>query len=1058
MRSRKSITLGLALFGALALAACTEENIVELPQDEKQIEVTASPQTAPLEIGQTVQIVASVKNTSNQQVTYTSNNNSIATVSASGLVTAVGAGTTTITVASVEDPNAKTGVTIVVSAPPPPPEVNITLQPEQLELEVGDVVQLVATVTGSENPNATCISSDTNVATIAQDCTTLEAKGAGTAVITATAAADNTKKATATIKVTLPPPPPEPSIAIESIVYPITLVAVNPNNVSGNIIVNLELDIPQGSGVERVELLLGDRVVASQSFSSAAQVDGALEEGAAHWSPHVATHAFCTVANGTGDAAFCSYVGEPRNPNGEVILSARAIKTGGEVAAQVDQVLTLNNTDIFYAVADVIPFYSESVGGWAINSNNGRRYHEGSVGVDLFFVNFSGNDLNENSVQVTLNVPGNPTRTGALSQTFPRTTAVGSGGVSDVTSGSPLAISIAGAYVGGNPLPGAANQPIFTQWNGQPAVPQLFSPGLGLTQETIYLDNQGPTPNNYQFSTQALGSANPIRCCLNNWVGREITFASFYAGGAEADAGVGVPSGTAHRTFYVGLADENNAAILAREPVTSGQDLVDILGFTPTASNNVYASVVKVVDKLNNPSNARLQTNAQNPTASGGGAVFGLDLVDPEIKHMEGASTRHLYVELDPTADIDFAFAYQDATLESSGFGATPVRVIRRTNFAGAMYSAVGGTYTIPSASGENYFGVEAEVYDRAGNKSPLLPQRLVLRDGTDPVWPGGSPLVLPASTSGNQVTYSVEVEDNRDLLWAEGVTYYEAPPLGAGVGLVFPTAFPVPLGTPWDAPNVTSATATATVPFLRGIELVGNGGGGAGNGGVGGVDANEPSGTLLTALGGGLRIRDAARRELYIVDAFTSPTPAPTPVPTAPGVGGVVDFAVTNVTPTTICNNEALVGCGNIPTQAQVTVQLRQHVAPGFEQSRLGKVYLYLAEDELAPYGGNVNHQDGVGDPPGDPIRFLRELDASAASVTTDLNYRTFTWTFTIDASSLYWGDGTLPTTFFNGGAATSIFAIGVRTDEPTGLRTLNNTSLTIVGDNNDPFNPNLP
>src|SRR5690606_5933027 len=138
--------------------------------------------------------------------------------------------------------------------------------------------------------------------------------------------------------------------------------------------------------------------------------------------------------------------------------------------------------------------------------------------------------------------------------TFPKSQSPGAGGVGAVTSGAAVVIQIAGQYVGGNPLPGTASPPAFTQWNGEPALPELFAPGMGITQESIFLDNQGPSTGSFTFTAQGISGGTTTYCCVLNWIGREIPFHDFYDPTGEADAGVGVPTGSAHRSFHVGGA------------------------------------------------------------------------------------------------------------------------------------------------------------------------------------------------------------------------------------------------------------------------------------------------------------------------------------------------------------------------------------------------------------------------------------------------------------------------------------------------------------------------
>jgi len=82
--------------------------------------VSVSPSVSQVQPGQTVQLVPTVvvSGGAGQGVTYRSDNAAVATVNASGLVTAVANGTTTITVTSVADPTKSATASITVSAAP----------------------------------------------------------------------------------------------------------------------------------------------------------------------------------------------------------------------------------------------------------------------------------------------------------------------------------------------------------------------------------------------------------------------------------------------------------------------------------------------------------------------------------------------------------------------------------------------------------------------------------------------------------------------------------------------------------------------------------------------------------------------------------------------------------------------------------------------------------------------------------------------------------------------------------------------------------------------------
>ena len=119
-------------------------------------------------------------------MTWESSNKSVATVDANGLVTAVSAGTATITV-TTEDGN-KTATCAVTVAAATVPVTGVTLNKTSTSLYVGDTETLTATVEPSDatNKNVTWNTSDTSVATVNNGVVT--AVSAGTATITVTTA------------------------------------------------------------------------------------------------------------------------------------------------------------------------------------------------------------------------------------------------------------------------------------------------------------------------------------------------------------------------------------------------------------------------------------------------------------------------------------------------------------------------------------------------------------------------------------------------------------------------------------------------------------------------------------------------------------------------------------------------------------------------------------------------------------------------------------------------------------------------------------------------------
>ena len=135
--------------------------------------------------GQTVQLTATVSpsDAANKSVTWKSSNTAVATVSSTGVVTAVGNGTATITVTTASGSKSAT-CTVTVSIA----TTGVSLNKTSVTLDsVGETVQLTATVSPSNaaNKSVTWKSSNTAVATV--DANGLvKAVGNGTTTITVT--------------------------------------------------------------------------------------------------------------------------------------------------------------------------------------------------------------------------------------------------------------------------------------------------------------------------------------------------------------------------------------------------------------------------------------------------------------------------------------------------------------------------------------------------------------------------------------------------------------------------------------------------------------------------------------------------------------------------------------------------------------------------------------------------------------------------------------------------------------------------------------------------------
>jgi uncharacterized protein YjdB len=197
----------IALGGLAALAACGDDVSITPPAviPAAVVGVTVSPASLTLKVGESATLGVSVETTggAGSGVTWTSSTPAVATVSATGGVTAVAAGNTTVRATSTVD-NTKSGAAQVTVTAPVVRSVTVT--PSALALTVGGTGNAVATV-DRDAPLAgtvTWASSATSVATVST-AGVISAVAAGNAVITATSTADPTKLAALAVTVSAIP-------------------------------------------------------------------------------------------------------------------------------------------------------------------------------------------------------------------------------------------------------------------------------------------------------------------------------------------------------------------------------------------------------------------------------------------------------------------------------------------------------------------------------------------------------------------------------------------------------------------------------------------------------------------------------------------------------------------------------------------------------------------------------------------------------------------------------------------------------------------------------------
>ena len=149
--------------------------------------VTLSDITATLIVGATKTLTATVTNASNKNVTWSTSNQAVATVSSTGLVTAKAVGTTTITATSVADTSVKATCAVTVTAPPTG-TLTVTADPSASVPVGASGYQLYVRDSGGtaiSRPECTFTSSDSSVTTVSTYGTITALKD-GTATITVT--------------------------------------------------------------------------------------------------------------------------------------------------------------------------------------------------------------------------------------------------------------------------------------------------------------------------------------------------------------------------------------------------------------------------------------------------------------------------------------------------------------------------------------------------------------------------------------------------------------------------------------------------------------------------------------------------------------------------------------------------------------------------------------------------------------------------------------------------------------------------------------------------------
>lgn len=132
MKTQRSALLGLVLGLAVFGAACEDKTEVVIPPEpDPPIVVTVTPQQLELQVGASATLAAAVTGgsaTAAKTVTWSTSSAAIATVDATGKVTAVAAGVATIIATSTADPNAKAAAAVTVTPVVVPAQPSVSIK------------------------------------------------------------------------------------------------------------------------------------------------------------------------------------------------------------------------------------------------------------------------------------------------------------------------------------------------------------------------------------------------------------------------------------------------------------------------------------------------------------------------------------------------------------------------------------------------------------------------------------------------------------------------------------------------------------------------------------------------------------------------------------------------------------------------------------------------------------------------------------------------------------------------------------------------------------------
>ncbi len=597
----------------LGLAACGDKVTVTQPVTPTPgvTSVTIAPANLTIAIGQSVQYAVSVIADAGvaTTVSWAPGNPAIATVSATGVVTGVAAGTTTIVASSTADPTKK-GIASVTVSSTPSAITSFTITPTTATLAPGNFVQIspaYTTVDGAATPTISYATSSSAIATVDPVTGKVVAVSAGTAVITATATSGSSTK-TATLGVTVRAVIPA-TISISSVTTGILTLPINLNNVAGQIEFNMNFD-PGEQIIDSIAVFIGAKR-AAKAFYVTNPAAGIITLS-------VPTNEF--TKNITTGVATVSYL------NGNTTFSA-AIYPRGVATATSTQVtpMVLNNVDGW--VADITKPTVNAISAATSVLGAGITYWGGptaNTSATIYPVIYTpGRSIS--TVTWTLGAPGGGTCSTVTQTTAPFTRTFGylpaAGGTALTACGYENITAIRDNVIITNaldnqnntfPLVNAVTPLIANTTYLAACLPVAAGCVTGSTPDSLRMDYVAPS-----VAVPSIARSAPA---VTGWVNAAYTFTQT---AATTDAGVGVRA-TTDRTYSYNAPNCGGAAAVAM-PTKTGADI-------PECATNFIGGAVGLGGTAPYTVNATESDRLGNVRISAATATFGVDKTAPAIR------------------------------------------------------------------------------------------------------------------------------------------------------------------------------------------------------------------------------------------------------------------------------------------------------------------------------------------------------------------------------------------------------------------------------------------